>query len=191
MTMVFITVKRYAVRSIDQVRHLSLFIPCMISQVPARFFTSIHGTAVASTTATITTMASLPLSQAVLQVADSWLGVFGQTLSVAGVTEESMLRRKVMMIHTLAKTIRMMGREEKRKEGETKLQNISLFGLALAMVMAVRFTKQIIVLMIINMRGTFMKLKYWMLSNKKELALAILLAMNAILLWAKILTDWN
>ena len=185
------TAKRYAVRSLDCVRHLSLFIPCMISQVPAMFFTSIHETAVASTTAIITTMANLPLSQAVLQVADSWLGVFGQTLSVAGVTEESLLRRKVMMIHTLAKTIRMMGREEKRKEVETKLQNISLFGLALTMVMAVRFTKQIIVLMIINMRGTFMKLKYWMLSNKKELALAILLAMNAILLWAKFLTDWN
>ena len=185
------TAKRYAVRSLDCVRHLSLFIPCMISQVPAMFFTSIHETAVASTTATIITMASLLLSQAVLQVADSWFGVLGQTLSVAGVTEENMLRRKLMMIHTLAKNIRMMGREEKRKEVENKLQNISLFGLALVMVMSVRFIKQIVVLMIINMKGTFQKLKYWILTNKKELALAILLTMNTILLWTKILSDLN
>ena len=66
-----------------------------------------------------------------------------------------------------------------------------MFGLALVMVMSVRFIKQIVVLMILNMKGTFQRLKYWILTNKKELALAILLAMNTILLWTKILSDLN
>ena len=180
------TARFYAVSSYNHVRNLSLLIPCMISQIPATIFTCIRDTTVASTTATITTMASLPLSQAVLQVADSWLDICGLTLRTAGVTEENMLRKKLMMIHSLARTIRMMVREEKRTKVETKIQNISLFGLAFIMVIAMRFIGQTVELMIKNMMGTLKKLLWWIFANKMELSLAVLLMMNAILLWRRI-----
>merc|ERR1719309_908330 len=133
-----------------------------------------------SPTAAMSSMASLSLSQVVLQVTDSCLDVFGQTLRVAGVTEKNMVRRKLLMMHSLARNIRMM--EKKRKEVETKIQDLSLFGLAFVMVIAVRFIKQTMLFIIRNLTGILKKLMCWTFSNKMELALTMLLAMNVVLL---------
>jgi len=180
------TAKLYAVRSLNHVRNLSLLIPGMICQVPATWFGSIQDTAINSTTAAMSSMASLSLSQVVLQVTDSCLDVFGQTLRVAGVTEKNMVRRKLLMMHSLARNIRMMGKEKKRKEVETKMQDLSLFGLAFVMVIAVRFIKQTMLFIIRNLTGILKKLKCWIFSNKMELALTMLLAMNVVLLLTRI-----
>ena len=77
--------------------------------------------ALTSVSATIGNMASFSLSQVMLQLTNSWLDVFGQTLRVAGVKEENMFRKKVMKMHSTTKTILKMGKEKAGEDIEKKI----------------------------------------------------------------------
>merc|ERR1719431_1104955 len=165
----------------------------VLRQAPAALLGSVQKKAASTVSATITTMtsfslftissvASFSLPQVVLQVTDSWLEVLGNTLMVVGVTEENMLRRKVVKMHWLARTIRMMGKEKERREVEKKLGNISVFGLALMVVIAAGFVKQMLVLMTMNVVTALNNIKDWIIVNKVEMILTILVMTNVTLL---------
>ena len=118
---------------------------------------------------------------------DSWLDVFGQTLRVAGVKKENLLRKKVMKIHSTTKTILLMGKEKAGDDIEKKFETVSFYGLILMLVIVMGIVKQLLVVMLLKIMGSVRNLKTWLEVNKVKLTLAILLLMNVILLTARII----
>ena len=143
--------------------------------------------ALTSVSATIGNMASFSLSQVMLQLTNSWLDVFGQTLRVAGVKEENMLRKKVMKMHSTTKTILKMGKEKAGEDIEKKIETVSFFGIILMVVIVMGVVRQLLLLMIVKIVESVRTLKTWIVLNKVELTLAVLLVMNVILLAERVL----